>query len=104
MKTTSLIGQRCTHSNVFSRLVLITRGLDHTHYADCLAPSLFIVQFSGRSPESVGGYDSGGPPVPIPNTEVKPDCADDTCLETDRENRSLPTLSPAMRGSGHMPL
>ena len=32
-----------------------------------------------------------GPPVPIPNTEVKLISADDTCLETDRENRSMPT-------------
>ena len=104
MKTTSLIGQRCTHSNVFSRLVLITRGLDLNHADSRLAPSLTIVQFSGRSPESVGGYYSGGPPVPIPNTEVKPDCAEDTCLETDRENRSLPTLGSAMRSPGYMPL
>ena len=51
MKTTSLIGQRCTHSNVFSRLVLITRGLDlHLCRLNCLAPSSTpIVQFSGRS-------------------------------------------------------
>ena len=27
------------------------------------------------------------PPVPIPNTEVKLISAEDTCLETDRENR-----------------
>ena len=39
------------------------------------------------------GVDNGeGPPVPIPNTEVKLTSADDTCLETDRENRSMPTL------------
>ena len=46
MKTTSLIGQRCTHSNVFSRLVLITRGLDLHHICRlCLAsPSLFSFQ------------------------------------------------------------
>ena len=28
-----------------------------------------------------------GPPVPIPNTVVKLICADNTCLETDREDR-----------------
>ena len=28
-----------------------------------------------------------GPPVPIPNTEVKLIYAEDTCLETGRENR-----------------
>ena len=36
----------------------------------------------------VVGVDCGeGPPVPIPNTEVKLTCAENTCLETDRENR-----------------
>ncbi len=39
------------------------------------------------------GVDNGeGPPVPIPNTEVKLTSAEDTCLETDWENRSMPTL------------
>ena len=34
------------------------------------------------------GVDYGeGPPVPIPNTEVKLTCAEDTWLETARENR-----------------
>ena len=28
-----------------------------------------------------------GPPVPIPNTEVKLTCAEDTCRVTGRENR-----------------
>ena len=40
----------------------------------------------------VGGVFNGeGPPVPIPNTEVKLTSADNTCLETDREDRSMPT-------------
>ena len=38
----------------------------------------------------VGVVNGEGPPVPIPNTEVKLTSADDTCLETDRENRSMP--------------
>ncbi len=34
------------------------------------------------------GVDCGeGPPVPIPNTEVKLTCAENTCLETGREDR-----------------
>ena len=42
-----------------------------------------------------GGYGLGVPPVPIPNTEVKPQHADGTWLETARESRSLPhSLSP----------
>lgn len=39
----------------------------------------------------VGVYYDEGPPVPIPNTEVKLICAEDTRLVTDGENRSMPT-------------
>ena len=39
----------------------------------------------------VGVFIAQGPPVPIPNTEVKLCGAEDTCLATDRENRSMPT-------------
>ena len=35
----------------------------------------------------------GGPPVPIPNTEVKHPYAESTWLETAREVRELPVLS-----------
>ena len=37
-----------------------------------------------------GGYSEGEPPVPIPNTVVKPFSADDTSGETSRESKSLP--------------
>ena len=40
----------------------------------------------------VGVDDAGGPPVPIPNTEVKPGGAEDTWLETTWENREMPTF------------
>ena len=42
-------------------------------------------------PNIVGVFNGEGPPVPIPNTEVKLTSADDTCLATGRENRSTPT-------------
>ena len=35
----------------------------------------------------VGVDDGEVPPVPIPNTEVKLTCAEDSWLETARENR-----------------
>ena len=34
-----------------------------------------------------GGHSAVVPPVPIPNTEVKLTCAEDSSLETARENR-----------------
>ena len=39
----------------------------------------------------VGAVNAQGPPVPIPNTEVKLCSAEDTSRETARENRSAPT-------------
>ena len=60
----------------------------------------FDVQLSGCNEEAFaslnqiatisGGNDEGVPPVPIPNTEVKPFSAESTWLDTAREDRSLP--------------
>ena len=47
----------------------------------------------------VGVFNGEGPPVPIPNTEVKLTSADDTCLETDWKNRSMPTRSRPNRAA-----
>ena len=40
---------------------------------------------------TVGDSNAEGPPVPIPNTEVKLCSGNNTCLATDREDSSLPT-------------
>ena len=39
----------------------------------------------------VGVDGGGGTPVPIPNTAVKPTCAENTWLEAARENKQVPT-------------
>ena len=44
---------------------------------------------------SVGVDDVEGPPVPIPNTEVKLNGAENTRLVTIREDRKMPTLKAA---------
>ena len=54
-------------------------------------PFLLLFSFEGVIPQIVGVFNGEGPPVPIPNTEVKLTSADNTCLETDREDRSMPT-------------
>ena len=59
---------------------------------DCTDPS----QFSGDNGER-------DPPVPIPNTEVKPFSADGTWLETTWESRMLPDSmkkNPPLMGVG----
>ena len=54
---------------------------------------------------TVGVNNGEGPPVPIPNTAVKLTSADNTCLETDREDRSMPTHEPEFHTWAHnMPL
>ena len=49
---------------------------------------VFRVQILNRV---VGVFNGEGPPVPIPNTEVKLTSAENTCLATDWEDRSMPT-------------
>ena len=56
---------------------------------------LLLFSFEGVIPLIVGVFNGEGPPVPIPNTEVKLTSADNTCLETDREDRSMPTRKTA---------
>ena len=56
---------------------------------------LLLFSFEGVMPLIVGVFNGEGPPVPIPNTEVKLTSADNTCLETDREDRSMPTRKAA---------
>ena len=53
-----------------------------------------IYMFRRRDEEknTVGAYCDEGPPVPIPNTEVKLIRAEDTRWATARENRSAPTF------------
>ena len=56
----------------------------------------YVVQFS-RSEENlnleekVSATNAEGPPVPIPNTEVKLCSGENTLLEAARENSSMPT-------------
>ena len=45
-----------------------------------------------------GGNGIEDPPVPIPNTEVKLNCAEGTWLDTAREIRSLPDFYPWQQG------
>ena len=45
-----------------------------------------------KSKALVGGKCGGGPPDPIPNSEVKPSSVDGTAWETVWESRSLPTI------------
>ena len=47
-----------------------------------------LTYIDGSNPSLIVGIDCReGPPVPIPNTEVKLTCAEDTWLATARENR-----------------
>ena len=47
----------------------------------------------------VGDFSAEGPPVPIPNTEVKLCWAENTCLATSRKDRSLPTYYKGNMGA-----
>ena len=78
---------------MFSLPILITRGLD-LHYAGRSLALISLFSFQGANLNRVVGVFNGeGPPVPIPNTEVKLTSAENTCLATDWEDRSMPTQS-----------
>ena len=47
----------------------------------------YLIYSANRHTRKVGAYSGEGPPVPIPNTEVKLACAEDTWREAARENR-----------------
>src|SRR5439155_10830151 len=86
---------RCTHGDVFSRPVLIGRGLGilllgvHVRSA---ALDQRLTSERARAHQISGGKSGGETPVPIPNTEVKTASADGTWGETPRESRSPPDL------------
>ena len=72
----------------------MTEGLNCKVHTIKIVVSLDLIWFSmglGIWPRQVGVIDAEGPPVPIPNTEVKLCYADNTCLETGRDDRSMPT-------------
>ena len=82
-----------------SLAILIGRGLDLKNSSiDCEVGLMvnFLCSFQGvvrgnSKPHRISGDNSlRDPPVPIPNTEVKPQHADSTWLETAREGRSSP--------------
>ena len=47
----------------------------------------------------VGIHNGEGPPVPIPNTEVKLTGAENTWLEAAREDRAMPTQAIKRKNS-----
>ena len=77
-------------------MILIGRGLDlRSQRVDCLeaqVSSCAVLKVRKRRKEhTISGANSlRDPPVPIPNTEVKPQHADGTWLATARESRSSP--------------
>ena len=75
----------CKCSDAFSLRVLIGRGLKPKFRLMSNRVSLFNFE---SSLSTIVGVDGGeGPPVPIPNTEVKLTSADNTLRATAREDR-----------------
>ena len=85
----------CKWSDPFSKRVLIGRGLDPIliRYSICKAVRYSVLRVHPQKEKHdkghcMAGVDDGEvPPVPIPNTEVKLTCAEDSWLETACENR-----------------
>ena len=58
-----------------------------------------MFSFEGANLQIVGVDGGEGTPVPIPNTEVKLTCADNTWLATAREDKKMPTQTKLLRKS-----
>ena len=92
------IGHRCTHGNMFSRVILITRSsciifFLHTLFSLYCFFIKAVLRFTQLCTKLFltgvkdGGNSSEDTPVPIPNTEVKLTNVDDTALATVWESR-----------------
>ena len=84
-------------------MILIGRGLDPKTMrkvtgARCWKAGCAV--FRVRTLDNSGGDSERDPPVPIPNTEVKPFSADGTWLETARESRTLPDSTRNLANAG----
>ena len=95
---TTLIGCRCKSGNIFSRALLIGRGL----FLKKLFKMMYILcnfqrtswkpRIIGRQQTKVCWWPSERkPPVPIPNTVVKTLSGENTWRATSWEDNSLPT-------------
>ena len=87
----------CKRGDTLSLRVLIGRGLDllpnfslSSRYSIILSCVFF--SFEGFPQLIVGVYYSEGPPVPIPNTEVKLISVENTWRVTAWEDRAMPTF------------
>ena len=104
---TTLIGCRCKSGNIFSRALLIGRGLFLIEiclqiskgYLDCEVYILCNFQCTSWKPRIIGRQQTKvcwwpserKPPVPIPNTVVKTLSGENTWRATSWEDNSLPT-------------
>ena len=61
-------------------------------------PCCISIRSVPKGIERIGDYSEEGTPVPIPNTEVKLFCSDDTVRAALWENRTLPLHPPHMDG------
>ena len=87
MEITTSIGGRCKACKGFSRPVLISREAWPVLLRRFIR--LPSVSLFGCHPDW-GGHSGGDTPLPIPNREVKPSCADGTARDTGWESRSPP--------------
>ena len=66
----------------------------HLHFSEKGDIINLVVERDDKNKKKIVGVDDAeGPPVPIPNTEVKLSSAEDSWLEAACENRKAPTSS-----------
>ena len=94
----SLIGLKCKHGDVFSLWVLIGRGLFlliRVKQFSCLSGLQALFCEISFQKIKIGVNSDEVTPVPIPNTEVKLICDENTWLATAWEDNYMPVLDNA---------
>ena len=74
----------CLRSAGFCLFRLYIRSCVWIVFPPSLSFLWFACFFVGGTKDISGGYCTGAPPLPIPNREVKPGCADGTALQCGR--------------------
>ena len=75
----------------FDSAAVTTQRVTAPHaYFSLVTPLRLIPSLAWTRTTYAGGYSGGVPPDPIPNSEVKPSCADGTAWATVWKSRTLP--------------
>ena len=93
---------RLSYIDPFQRQVrkLVVVNIEYTLYVVVREPRLPLDTLANVIGQQSGGHGTVAPPVPIPNTEVKRCCADDSMTKGHAKVGHCQILNPSPQGEG----